>query len=237
MRDGQSFRPIFLNFQNIGFFSGGTSPFLRRLWVLLLVGYCNGSCFHLSSHTLFCVTPCATISPSYSSQSGNTRFRPYATCFSQHLPLSLGPTYICIHTPITYRTYLFTHLYSKIPGPPHLPTNSDFLMADHLIRRRKLFNTHLCILYLVDKYLTFCASVFFYIPFRGIHSSVRHGFIEILCFTLFCFPALLIWCVASVAQPEATEWLCSCYTQRPLAWPRIAVDYLSELLLLLTPDP
>lgn len=54
MRDGQSFRPIFLNFQNIGFFSGGTSPFLRHLWVLLLVGYCNGSCFHLSSHSFLC---------------------------------------------------------------------------------------------------------------------------------------------------------------------------------------
>jgi hypothetical protein len=101
--------------------------------LVLLLGYCNDSSFRLSLHTLFCVTPCTNISPSYSSQSGNTRFRSYATCFSQHFPVSFGPIYTRIHTPITYRTYLFTHLYSKIPGPT--PTDSDFLIANHLIRR------------------------------------------------------------------------------------------------------
>ena len=110
-------------YQNIGFFSGGTIVFSPPSSVLLL-GYCNGSFLRLSPHTLFSVTPCTNISPSYSSQSGNPRFRSYATCFSHHLPLSFGPIHTRIHTPITYRT-IYSHIYiPKYQQPPYLPTRT-----------------------------------------------------------------------------------------------------------------
>ena len=84
---------------------------------------------------------CTKISPSYSSQTGNARFRPYATCFSQYLPLCFGLIYTHVtFIPDNLSHYLFAHLYSKSLGPPHLPTQT--FLADHLIRRWKLFNAH-----------------------------------------------------------------------------------------------
>jgi hypothetical protein len=134
--------PNLPQFQNIEFLSGGAIVFPPPSLVLLLQGYCNGSSFRLS--TLFSVSLHVPRSLHPIPHKLLTLvFGPMQPAFVITFHFLSAPIYTLVtFIPDNLSHYLFTHLYSKIPGPPHLPTNSHFLIADHLIRRWKLFDAH-----------------------------------------------------------------------------------------------